>query len=386
MLPFPGQDALASARWVTIGLHSLFLVLTGVAVLQQDSVAAVLAGVALAGWYVIGIVFIGDRGPGYAIMWVAVLTSGWALVTLTSTPDFVWLAFPLFFLNLLLLPPMIGVSVVVVVTAVAVVGLDRDGTLEIGEVVGPAIGASVAVVSTMAYRALASEHRRTQQLLAELVETRGRLVAAEREKGALVERRRLAREVHDTIAQGLSSIVLLSRAEALAPSDNPAVMHQIGEIAKDNLDEARRIVSALSPHDLEGGTLSMAIEQATRVAGDTSGIATDYCLVGDPSPLPVAQELTLLRVAQGALANASAHSHASHIQVTLSYLDDRTTLDVVDDGIGFVIDSVATRTDGSGFGLQVMRDRLDEVAGTLTIESAPDEGTAIVASIPWHHA
>lgn len=284
MIRFPGPDALASARWVTMGLHGLFLVLTVVAVLQADTGVALVAGGALAGWYLVGIVFIGDRGSGYAITWVAVLTLGWAAVTMTSTPDFVWLAFPLFFLNLVLLPPLIGISVVVVVTAVAIVGLDRDGTLEIGEVVGPAIGASVAVVSTMAYRALASEHHRTQQLLAELGETRGRLVAAEREKGALIERRRLAREVHDTIAQGLSSIILLTRAAALAPADSQAAMDQIGEIAKDNLDEARRIVSALSPQDLEGGTLPMAVEQATLVAGEASGVDTDFCLVGDPSP------------------------------------------------------------------------------------------------------
>ncbi len=383
MLQLFGSDESASARWLTVGLHSLFLLLVVIAGFQADSGVALVAGLAIATWYLAGVALLGEKGPTVVAVWLAALTVGWALASLKVTSLFVWLAFALFLLHLFLLPTPISMLAVVVVTAVAIVALDGDGTLEVAEVVGPIIGAGVAVVSTMAYRALASEHQRTRQLLAELVETRGRLAAAEREKGALEERRRLAREVHDTIAQGLSSIVLLANAATLSPSDDPAGMSQIGEIAKHNLDEARRIVSALSPPDLVGSSLSVALERAARAAGEPTGIDVGFSVAGQPYPLTLVQEMALLRVTQGALANAAAHSKANHVQVTLTFLDDRTTVDVVDDGIGFDLTSVTTHPDGSGFGIQVMRDRLDEVDGNLTVETAPDEGTAISASIPW---
>ncbi|MCB1246549.1 MAG: ATP-binding protein, partial [Acidimicrobiia bacterium] len=116
---------------------------------------------------------------------------------------------------------------------------------------------------------------------------------------------------------------------------------------------------------------------------ETYAADTEFRLVGEPTALPVLHELTLLRVAQGALANAGAHANASTIRVTLTYLPDRTTLDVVDDGVGFDPAVTVAPTDESGFGLSVMRHRLDEVDGTLTIETSPGDGTAVVASIPW---
>ncbi len=105
-------------------------------------------------------------------------------------------------------------------------------------------------------------------------------------------------------------------------------------------------------------------------------------MVGQPQRLPVAHELALLRVAQSALANATTHGRPHDVRVTLSYLDDCTALDVVDDGGGFDPDAVRARADGSGFGLQVMRERLRDVGGTLVVESARGEGTAVMAAIP----
>jgi signal transduction histidine kinase len=106
-------------------------------------------------------------------------------------------------------------------------------------------------------------------------------------------------------------------------------------------------------------------------------------VVGEPVPLLPELEITLFRVAQEALANVAKHARAGKVVVTLSYLDDVVMLDVRDDGVGFEVDSVGRRAaDGSGFGLRCIRPRLDRVDGTLAIESAPGEGTAINASVP----
>lgn len=94
----------------------------------------------------------------------------------------------------------------------------------------------------------------------------------------------------------------------------------------------------------------------------------------------------MLRVAQGALANTAAHANAGHVQMTLTYLEDRTTLDVIDDGTGFDPAVVADRGDGSGYGFQVMRERLEEVHGTLVVETGVREGTVLTVSIPRNPA
>lgn len=378
----PRRAPAGSARSLTIGLHVVFVVLVVLAVARAGSTAAAVAGVGLAGWYVAGVGLRRRRSRGLAAAWLVVLTAAWAAASLVVASDFVWVAFPLFFLHLFLLPIAAGVGGVVAVTVVAITALAADGGLQIAEVVGPAVGAAVATLSALSYRALATEHQRTRRLLAELEATEGQLAEAQRARGALDERHHLAREMHDTIAQGLSSIVLLARAEELAPTGDHARMTQVRELAQANLDEARRIVSALSPPELDGSPLPDALERATHAAADASGIDIGFRLEGPPGRMPVDHEIALLRIAQGALANATSHAKPGYVRVTLSYLDDCTTLDVVDDGVGFDPTDVPERSDGSGFGLRVMRERLDEVGGTVTVESEHGEGTAVMAAIP----
>ncbi|MCB1245761.1 MAG: sensor histidine kinase, partial [Acidimicrobiia bacterium] len=171
----PDRVELDSARWVTLGIHGLFLVLLVLAVVRADASGALGVGLLIAAWYIAGMYLRRTRSATFAAVWVLGLSAVWSVATLAVAPDFVWLAFPLFFLLLFLLSTPIGLVAVAIVTIIAVVGLDHDGNLEVGEVVGPTIGAGFAIVFTLAYRALANEHRRTKQLLAELVETRGRL-------------------------------------------------------------------------------------------------------------------------------------------------------------------------------------------------------------------
>jgi signal transduction histidine kinase len=126
------------------------------------------------------------------------------------------------------------------------------------------------------------------------------------------------------------------------------------------------------------GFASFGYPLARRVSA-TSGVTVRVETTGDARPLLPDLEETLYRVAQEALANAEKHAKASRIGVTLSYADDLVRLDIVDDGIGF---RPGDRGDGTGFGLEAMRQRVRRVAGTLSIESAPGGGTAVNAQVP----
>ncbi len=208
----------------------------------------------------------------------------------------------------------------------------------------------------------------------------------QRATGVLQERERLAREIHDTLAQGLSSILLTTRAVRSAggvPDDTR--LAQIEQIARENLEEARRVVSALTPADLDRALLAEALGRLVeRFASQTTIRARMQC-EGRPTALPTQYEAALLRVAQSALANVREHSQAGRVGVTLSFLPDAVTLDVVDDGIGFdpaILEATPSAGATSGFGLRGMRARVAELGGRLTVEAAPREGTAVAASLP----
>jgi signal transduction histidine kinase len=227
-----------------------------------------------------------------------------------------------------------------------------------------------------------SEKRRKAnvRLEAALEENAGlhtRLVAKAREAGVLDERQRMAREIHDTLAQGLTGIV--TQLEAADGPDRDRRLEQVRTLARDSLGEARRAVQALRPEPLTAAQLPEALSELARRITGTSGIAVSVETTGDARPLLPELEVTLYRVAQEALANAEKHAKASRIGLTLSYADDLVLLDVVDDGAGF---RPGDRGDGTGFGLDAMRQRVRRVAGTLSVESTPGEGTAVSAQVP----
>ncbi|MFC4013622.1 sensor histidine kinase [Nonomuraea purpurea] len=203
--------------------------------------------------------------------------------------------------------------------------------------------------------------------------------------GVLEERARLAREIHDTIAQGLSGIITqLEAAEQAMPApgtpDLPAVRRRIAlakELARDNLHEARRSVDALRPGPLQDARLDAALAQVAERWSRTSGVSATVTVEGTSRPLPGEVGATLLRAAQEGLSNAAKHARAGRVAITLTYMDDEVTLDVYDNGRGF--DPGAR---GSGYGLAAMHERARGVGGTLTVESAPGEGTALCLRIP----
>jgi signal transduction histidine kinase len=319
----------------------------------------------------------GATGPVGPVAWLCVVSLGiLGLAALTS--DAAFLVFPLFFLQLHLLRGRVAVPVVAVTTGVVIAELAlRDG-LQVGAVAGPLIGAAVAIVIGLGYRALYREMREREQLLSDLERTRGELAEREHEAGVLAERGRLAREIHDTVAQGLSSIQLLLHA-AEREGASGMVLERIRlarETAAADLAETRRFIRELSPPALDGGTLEDALDRLA-AAASLDDLEVSFSASGDPADLPMNVEATLLRIAQASLSNVTRHAQARHAELTLTRLGDWVGLDIVDDGRGF--DARAIGQDAS-FGLSALRARVRELGGALAIESAPGRGTAIAVS------
>ncbi|WP_029288393.1 sensor histidine kinase [Cellulomonas sp. HZM] len=319
-----------------------------------------------------------------AIAWMLVDLALWCVLLVTS-PAGLWLAFPLVLLQMHVLGPRLGIVAVALTTAGAVVSGSSwraPGDPALGYVLGPVVGAAVAVGVVLALEALVRESQARQRALDELTAAREHLAEAERDRAVAAERERLAREVHDTLAQGFSAVELLLRsARAALGSDDEragALVDRARATALDNLAEARRFVRALAPADLAVAALPDALRRvADRVDGQ--GLHVVARVEGTARPLAAPVETTLLRIAQSALANVRQHADARRADVTLTYLDDRVLLDVVDDGRGF---DPAGPASGGGFGLAAIRSRVRELGGTLSLETATGLGTAVAVALP----
>ncbi|MFC0105765.1 sensor histidine kinase [Kibdelosporangium aridum] len=259
------------------------------------------------------------------------------------------------------------------------------------------IGLQTSLISWfgyLGYRHNEQNERRRKavaQLEAALAENAGlhaQLVAQAREAGVHDERQRMAREIHDTLAQGLTGIITQLQAADRVREQPELWQHhvdQINALARDSLAAARRSVAALGPPELDDSRLPDAIAELAARWSRTSAVPVHVEITGEPRPMLAEIEITLFRVAQEALANVARHAKASRAAVTLSYLDNVVLLDVRDNGVGFAVDVVPEHhaaTDDSGFGLRAIRQRLERVKGTLAVESEPGEGTAVNASVP----
>ncbi|WP_329262463.1 sensor histidine kinase [Actinoallomurus sp. NBC_01490] len=224
---------------------------------------------------------------------------------------------------------------------------------------------------------LAEANAQLEAALAENAGLHAQLLTQAREAGVLDERARMAREIHDTLAQGFTGIIAQLEAARQNPDQWRRFTDQAQALARENLSEARRSVRALRPERLEQARLPEAISGMSERWSQTTGIAVGVETTGEPRPMLADVEVALFRVAQEALTNVAKHAKATRVGLTLSYMDDVVLLDVRDDGVGFE----PCDADG-GFGLSSMRQRLLRVAGNLAVESNPGEGTAVNASVP----
>lgn len=205
------------------------------------------------------------------------------------------------------------------------------------------------------------------------------------------ERNRLAREIHDTIAQGLAAVTLqLETADALAES-KPQRAHEALQralrLARGNLEEARRSVMDLRAAPLQGRTLPEALEalaheeKAHEEQVTPALVSFQYAPEMHFPPLPASVESGLYRIAQEALNNAHRHARASHIYLELTANEHRVQLSIKDDGQGFDLDTLDAQE--GHFGLKGIGERVKLLNGTLCIESEPGQGTYLYTAVPY---
>ena len=324
-------------------------------------------------------------------LWLMVLTGVWVADSLVSAVAVYWV-FILFFVYMRAFNDWVGLTWVGLGLGVSI-GIQIPGGLTLGGVVGPILSALVVVASNYAFTTIARVSKERQQLIDELLATRKQLADTEREAGVAQERERLAHEIHDTVAQGLSSIqMLLHAAErdldatGLDPEQLAAPkrrMETARRAASNNLAETRAMIAALTPAPLTETSLGEAL---SRIAADLSaagGPSIEVETDGEATQLPMRAEAGLLRIAQGAVSNAVKHSGATRVRVTLTYNPEEVRLDVVDNGRGFDVAAQEVKPTGLGhLGLDAMRTRAAELGGELVVESAPGGPTAVSVAIP----
>jgi signal transduction histidine kinase len=217
-------------------------------------------------------------------------------------------------------------------------------------------------------------------LIEQLEQAQSELAASEHERGILTERQRLAHEIHDTLAQGFTSVLALAQAvEVSLDRDEANVRRGLAMLqttARDNLAEARALVGALTPPDLENATLADAIGRVVSRFADETGVDAEFGAHGQPRPLPPSTEVVVLRTAQESLANVRKHAKATSVVVTLRYEVEAVSLEIRDDGRGFGPDAVP------GHGLPGMRARVEQLGGEFNAESEPGAGTTVRARVP----
>ena len=409
-LPPESAGVRAVFAQLEVALHTLvaaLLALTLVSAHRDTSgmpdPPAVAAAVGFTVVYVAGTVWARRRPTTTAVRvgWLVAVLALWACLVV-RVPEAAYLAFPLFFLVQFLLGVWAGTAAVAALAAVAVIALGLHHGFTPAGVIGPTVGALVALGLGAGVRALHRESQARREVIAELVATRSALAAREREVGREAERARLAGEIHDTVAQGLASIgMLLHAAERTAPS-SPAVdqIRLAREVAGENLTETRRLIAALRPTPLDGVSLAGALGRvAARCRAENPGlevsVATEYAgenagehatePSSEPSTEPPAElAAVLVRVAQEALTNAVRHGAPQRITLTLSGSPTAVVLEIADDGHGF--DVTAPRTAAS-FGLDGMARRVGDLGGRFEVDSEPGSGTVVRAELPmWEIA
>jgi signal transduction histidine kinase len=373
-----------------VGWHVLFglMVAATLAIVLADgdgAASVLLLGLLVAAYVLLGLTALRRQSMGFALAYLAV---AWTVLLLLEArdPATLVLLFALYPQVFVLLPRKGAIAATVVLSlAFSLVLVGRGGwTADAWLWNGlAAVGYIVfALVIGLYIDGLIRESRRNRDLLNALRATQAELAVAEREAGALEERERIARDIHDTIAQGFTSIVMLSQAgdAALGRGDEENAARRFAEIqetARDNLAEARALVAAMAPPALERDGLVGALQRLTERHCAETGVTVAFSVVGAPRPLAPSSEVTALRAAQESLANVRRHAGATAIGVVLTYDEDGATVTVTDDGVGF--DPAAPR---EGYGLDGLSSRVQMVGGLVDVASDPGSGTRVRVRVP----
>ncbi|AGZ44961.1 sensor histidine kinase [Actinoplanes friuliensis] len=314
-----------------------------------------------------------DSGPLFVVATLVIFGIGTYAV---STVSYLLFALcPMIFMLLRVRPAVvavIGANVVPLIAGFLRGGADWYFVTHLGPIF--VMSAALAVWLGIWINRVIEQSTERAALIAELESSRAEVARLSHETGVAAERARLAGEIHDTLAQGFTSIITLLQAADPALADERLALAV--RTARENLAESRALVAALAPAALGSGSLPDSVRrQATRLT-EESGIPATCRVSGDARPLPTAVEVVLLRATQEALTNVRRHAAAHEVAVLLAYGERSVRLVVRDDGRGF--DQGAA----DGFGLPGMRARAEQVNGTLTVRSDPETGTLIEVEVP----
>nr|WP_225882286.1 histidine kinase [Streptomyces aureocirculatus] len=346
-------DLRASApvsRWLGAVMHTAFFLLLGASLARfllrhpgEPRTPGIIAlSITLAFLYVLA------PAPGAAPstrrpVWLGAVVGAWVVLVVLA-PSFAWCAVPLFYTGLRTLPTRAALALVTALTALVVgAQLRLAGSFDPNLAFAPP---AVAAVATAVFIHMQRQTEHQRALNDDLMRTRRELAATERREGTLAERQRLSMEIHDTLAQGLSSQQMLLQAADRVWDADPATarahVRTAVTITEHGLAEARRFVHDLAPADLAEAATNdgEALPSALRALAEretAAGLTIRFHAEGRPVPLPGRAQSALLRIAQGALANVREHADASAAALTLTYLDDQVVLDIADNGRGFVV-------------------------------------------------
>jgi signal transduction histidine kinase len=323
----------------------------------------------------------GDDWRGYVYLAGAFALYVPAVILCESTSFALFALCPQVFM---VLPTLPAIGVVVLFNAVHIVVLVVRVD-DLHEVTPPLLIAAmvvvvVSVIGTWSQQ-VATESAARAALIRELDSSRTEVARLSHQAGIGAERQRLAGEIHDTIAQGLSSVVMLIQAAEADLDRDPSLVRKhlrlAAGTARENLAEARGLVEALTPGELTGSPLAQALDRVVMRFRAETGLPATFTTAGPERPLATSIEVVLLRAAQESLANVRKHAAATSVSVELEHRASTVALQVRDDGRGFAGPSA-----GDGFGLGAMRTRVEQVAGTLSVDSGPGHGTTVRVEVP----
>lgn len=388
------RDAWERLGWLWIAIFYGALVITSALALSDDELAGnarwiVIALVLFLGVWQAALIGLGqDRVWGNARLGFPLMLVGLAAwyPLIFIHPIFYFLLAGIFPSLFIYMKIPLAIVLSLIYTVLFILGQAQGSSVSLGDpfVWGTAGAVLTGILLGVWINAIIGQSMRRRELIEELEATQAQLAEAKRREGALQERERLAREIHDTLSQGFTSIVMhLEAAEQALPEDLPTLRRHLDrarQTARDNLGQAREVVHDLRPDLLAEQSLAQAIERVSARWSEEHEVPVRATVTGNVVPLPAGMDVTLLRATQEALANVRKHASATAVTVTLSYMGDVVVLDVQDDGEGLGNDSPSPFR--GGFGLKAMRERVEQLGGTMLVESEPGEGTTLVIEMP----
>ncbi|MGW6656313.1 sensor histidine kinase [Rhodococcus sp. NPDC055024] len=312
-------------------------------------------------------------------LWMWPVLSTWAALVWLA-PSFAWCAFPVLFLCIRLYPSKIAYPLVGILGVLAGIAFYRvTGRAELVTLLGPLCTAALVAA---AYGQMERDARERLRLLRQVAEAQSALADTERAAGVAAERERLAREIHDTVTQGLASALLrLEAAEQTwntTGSPSRTDVDAATENIRTSLMQSRDLVHDLAPAKGGPADFDALVVAAARQFTPDVRVRT----VGEPVAVSPDVAHAIVRVVSSASSNIARHARAETAGVTITYLDDSVSVDIFDDGVGFDPGKLTDHSRYGGYGLRAMRSRVAQLGGSFTVESAPGDGTVVAAQFP----